>query len=148
MSMTVREEIRDLIAYSAYLYDAKEPDLLAALYAATGSFTTVVKGGGTFGPTVGREALRQRFQTRMAARTDQLRHVVSNTWFREESEARVVAISNLTLFVVEDSGPRVQATGIYTDTFVRDGGRWVYESKSSELDFPFEIGRASCRERV
>ncbi|NEW27105.1 nuclear transport factor 2 family protein [Nocardia cyriacigeorgica] len=137
--MSTRDEILELIAYSAWLYDTKQADELADLYAEDGSFTTIVQGGKQqFGPTVGREALRERFVDRFAVRSEPLRHVVTNTWFREESDDRVVAVSNLTLYVVEENGPRVQATGFYIDTFVKIGTDWRYASKMSHLDSPFQ----------
>lgn len=137
--MSVHDEIRDLIAYSAWLYDTRQPDELAALYAEDGTFTTIVQGGKQqFGPTVGRDALRERFAKRFAARSDQLRHIVTNTWIKEQSADRVVAISYLTLCVVGEDGPRVQSTGYYTDTFVKIGGDWRYASKLSRLDSPVQ----------
>lgn len=136
--MSTLDEIRNLISYSAWLYDTKQAEELASLYAEDGSFTTIVQGSKTFGPTVGRDALVTRFKNRFAARTDQLRHIVTNTWIKEQSETRVVAVSYLTLCVVGESGPRVQATGFYTDTFIKIGADWRYESKLSQLDFPVQ----------
>ncbi|MGU3498712.1 nuclear transport factor 2 family protein [Mycobacterium sp. C31M] len=136
--MSTLDDIRDLIAYSAWLYDTKQAEELASLYAENGSFTTIVQGGKTFGPTVGRDALVERFTKRFAARTEQLRHIVTNTWIKEQTDTHIVAISYLTLCVVGEHGPRVQATGFYTDTFVKVGSDWRYESKLSQLDFPVQ----------
>ncbi|MGW4124824.1 nuclear transport factor 2 family protein [Nocardia sp. NPDC004711] len=135
--MADKNALRELIHYSAWLYDHQRLDELAALYADDAEFTTVIRGTEVHGPFIGLEAVKARLREGMHGRSEQMRHVVTNTFFSEETPDTCTAISYLVLLIAGVSGPRVQATGTYTDRFVRVGTEWRYKSKMIELDSHF-----------
>lgn len=131
---SVRAEVQGVLARWAYGYDERDTDTMASCFTPGARMTLHIGDAETMGPYIGHDEVMKHFTDHHEVQTDQRRHVVANVTFEHEDPQRVQTTSCLSLLVVEDGTTRAQATGIYRDTFVLDGGRWVISERILRLD--------------
>ena len=89
----------------------------------------------------GREAVMDLFLGAIADQTptEQRRHVVSNVLVDRTGKRTATVTSYLTLLIAPDpsTSPELRATGVYTDTVVRErDGQWRIRERVLRLDTP------------
>jgi ketosteroid isomerase-like protein len=124
-----REEIRDTIARYAHLVDRGRMDEIATLFADDGTLEA-----GHLPAVRGREAIRQFLtgtKSRLAAtaRTLVRHHVTSVTVDVTSPDA---ATASSYYLVLGERG--IDHWGLYRDTFVRVGGRWLFLHRRVRTD--------------
>lgn len=138
MSLTAEDKlsIHELLARSAYAYDERDLDMLAACFSDGAVFSIQIREGDTIGPFEGRDAIMALYKSALDAQTDVRRHVVSNAFFASEDGDPVV-VSNLTLFATEEGETRLLSAGVYRDTLRRDDDGWRLLNRHLDLDSPY-----------
>lgn len=131
-----RSDIVNVLSMVAYYFDEREPEKCAGLFTQDVSQTTSISGTVTDGPFVGREALAERYRTRMAARAgrEELRHVVSNFIFDQLTSDSAQVTSYLSMFVIDHEGTHIQTTGVYHDSLRRETDGWRICERRTDLD--------------
>ena len=76
----------------------------------------------------------KHFTDHHAIQTDIRRHVTTNVVVQDETENSANVMSYLTLLVTDGGVCRLQATGVYRDQFVLDGGKWKISRRHLDLD--------------
>jgi hypothetical protein len=131
-------ECARLISEFVQLNDAGEYDRLAALFTADGVFT---RPSAPKDLIKGRDTILAHFKSRPARFS---RHLVMNLVVNADPQNpdRATAKSYLVLYVsstpAEEGKPRKADAshfiGTYTDTFVRENGRWLFKERIGSLD--------------
>jgi len=125
--------ILDLLSRSAYAYDERKLDMLAACFTEDAAFSIQMPNADLMGPFEGRAAVMGLYKGSLEAQTDVRRHVVSNAFWESEGEHPVV-ISNLTLFATAGGRTALLCTGVYRDELRREDGGWRILRRHLDLD--------------
>lgn len=129
--------ILELLSRSAYAYDERKLDMLAACFTADATFSIQIAGApDLIGPFEGVDAIMDLYRGSLDAQTDVRRHVVSNAFF-EVADDEPVVISNLTLFATENGEARLLCTGVYRDQMQRTDAGWCIHRRHLDLDSPY-----------
>jgi len=86
------------------------------------------------GPYNGRAEVMALFTDHQGLQHDQRRHVTTNVVITDDRGDEASVASYLTLFVNDDNGVRLQATGVYRDEFVKRDGEWRIRERILYLD--------------
>ncbi|MFK7830648.1 MAG: nuclear transport factor 2 family protein [Congregibacter sp.] len=138
MSISAQDkvEILELLSRSAYAYDERKLDMLAACFTEDAQFSILIRDADMMGPFDGREAIMGLYRGALEQQTDVRRHVVSNAFFDRETEDPKI-ISNLTLFATDSGDTRLLTTGVYSDTVRHEDGVWRLYRRHLDLDGPY-----------
>jgi hypothetical protein len=86
------------------------------------------------GPYVGRAEVMSLFTDHQGEQSDQRRHVTTNLVIADDRGGEASVVSYLSLFVTDENGTRLQATGVYRDEFVEQAGEWRIRERFLHLD--------------
>lgn len=132
--MEDRDAIENVLTSWALGYDDRLPALMESCFTADATMTLHIGDAETMGPYLGRPEVMKHFTDHHQIQTDQRRHVVTNLIVSDKTEASAKTTSCLTLLVVENGVSRVQATGVYRDSFVLEVDRWRIRERVLRLD--------------
>jgi 3-phenylpropionate/cinnamic acid dioxygenase small subunit len=135
--MADRQAIDDLFADYAWAMDARNWDLLRAVFHEDASFTIPIAGADTVGPISPGSEVVDFISSTTEGQTDQRRHVITNVRVEEQTDSGAKATATLTLIVIDNGQLTVQSTGVYTAECVADGDRWQFRELGLALDLPF-----------
>ncbi|MGE0386410.1 MAG: nuclear transport factor 2 family protein [Gammaproteobacteria bacterium] len=129
-----KEAIRDLISNYCYYADSADADRFVAQFT-----EDCVWDGGAIGRFEGRAALHA-FIAGFAKGPRTMRHLTLNTVI---TGAGTQAQAKSYIVVTNQSGdaPALMMTGFYDDVFVKQGGRWLFKSRSIPTDPTVFSGR-------
>jgi uncharacterized protein (TIGR02246 family) len=134
--MTDEDQIRNLIYAYARAYDERDLDRLLGCFVADATFAWEIANGPAGGPFEGRDAIVASNKASLDSQDDTRRHVMTNVAIEGDGETRSVT-SYMTLFAHQDGQLRPLTTGVYTDSVVRQDGRWQFRSRHLLCDLPF-----------
>jgi 3-phenylpropionate/cinnamic acid dioxygenase small subunit len=138
MDLTQKTAILELLARSAYALDERRMEELEDTF--TEDVTLVIDIAGVDGEMAfeGREALMGLMTDTMEEQLDQRRHVVTNSFFRDESDARASVVAYVTITSVEHGAIRLVTSGVYLDEVVLESdGQWRIASRRINLDMAY-----------
>jgi len=128
VSAEVEEAVRRTIARYCQTCDDGRFDEFGECFAADAVMTVLGR------EVRGREAIRDWIAAAMPPEK-RGKHVAVNTVIDVGDRAGAVRASTDYLFVARtEKGPRVTTTGRYVDTFVRDGDRWLFQTRDIHID--------------
>jgi len=136
--MSDREAIIELLGRAGWAFDTQNIDVLCHSYTDDGQFHLQIQQGDLI-RFDGLGVVRAMYEEAMAAQRsqgDQRRHIVTNFFFGDETPSSALATSYLLLMSISKDQIRVVTTGIYTDTVVKDSGRWRIRHRHLYLDLP------------
>jgi hypothetical protein len=129
-----RSAIENVLSSWALGYDQREPDRMRACFTEDAELVMDIGQTETMGPYIGRDEVMKHFTDHHEIQTDQRRHITTNTVIDEQTEDSASVVSCLTLIVVDGDGIRLQASGLYRDKFVLQGGSWLIKHRTIKLD--------------
>lgn len=134
--MADKQAVTELLNQAGVAYDTGDMDFLSKMFVEDGVFELIISGND---PMVfeGRETINGLFSGSMEEQSDQRRHVVTNIYFRNETDTSVTTVSYLTLISVADGTLTVISSGVYTDDVVLVGGEWKLKKRHLLLDLPY-----------
>jgi ketosteroid isomerase-like protein len=132
--MADRSAIENVLAAWTVGYDERDVDLMARCFTSDAVMTMDIGGGEKMGPYEGHAEVMKHFTDHHAIQTDQRRHVTTNIFITDETDASASVLSYLTLLVTDKGATRLQATGVYRDSFVLDGESWKIRRRHLDLD--------------
>ena len=135
--MADKQGVTELLNRAGVAYDVGDSDFLSDMFAPDGAVFEMTISGGDPIVFEGSQAIAELFSGAMQEQTDQRRHVVTNLYFENETDAAITAISYLVLISVENGKLSVLSTGIYTDHCVLVDGHWKIQRRSLALDLPY-----------
>jgi 3-phenylpropionate/cinnamic acid dioxygenase small subunit len=135
--MADRQAIDDLFADYAWAMDARDWNLLRAVFHEEASFTIPITGADTVGPISPGSEVVDFISSTTESQTDRRRHVITNVRVEEQTDSRAKATATLTLIVIDNGQLTVQSTGVYNAECVADGDRWQFREFELALDLPF-----------
>lgn len=134
MDAAQKLEVHELLSRAAFGYDERNVELLTGCFAPDARMVIRITDQATVGPFTGRDAIMALMRQSMETQTDVRRHVITNIFFEETGESRARVVSDLSLFSTEGGKARLLCTGVYRDTVVRAGGRWMIADRDLYLD--------------
>ncbi|MCZ4500270.1 MAG: putative aromatic ring hydroxylating dioxygenase beta subunit [Marmoricola sp.] len=134
--MSDEDLIRNLVFAYARAYDGRDLDGLLGCFVEDATFAWEIANGQTGGPYEGRDAIVASNKASLDSQNDTRRHVMTNVLIEGSGETRSVS-SYMTLFAHQEGQLRPLTTGVYTDTVVRQDGRWQFHSRHLLCDLPF-----------
>lgn len=135
--MADRQAIDNMLASWAYGYDEREPERMRAAFTDDAKMTMHIGLGDdveVMGPYNGIDEVMGLFTDHHGEQKDQRRHVTTNLVILEETDTTASIASYLSLFVTQDNQVRLQATGVYRDSVVLQGGEWRISERNLHLD--------------
>src|ERR1700728_598819 len=121
--MADREAINDVLADYAWANDAKNKDVLEAVFAENATFSLEIAGvEERIGPLAGRAAIVDFIYPTVIGQTDQRRHAIVNTRFVEDEPARARVRAYLLLNVIDAGKLDVKSAGVYDVHVALNGG--------------------------
>lgn len=135
--MADKQAITEMLGKGGWAYDTPDVDYLADMFTEDGRFALTIDGVGPVGPFEGRAAIRKLYEDSLASQTDQRRHVVTNIFFEDDTDDSVTAVSYLVLISIKHGALNVISSGVYRDSFVRDGDQWRIAERDLHLDLPY-----------
>jgi 3-phenylpropionate/cinnamic acid dioxygenase small subunit len=136
--MADRQAINDVLADYAWANDAKDKDVLEAVFAEDARFSLEIAGvEEQIGPFQGRDAIIDFIYPTVKAQTDQRRHAIVNTRFVEDEPERARVRSYLLLNVIDAGKLDVKSAGVYDVELALNDGTWEITSMHLALDAPF-----------
>ena len=140
--LLLRLEIEELNAEFAFQIDRGEPEQVAGLFTADGSY-----GRSTGERSTGHEAIRAAYRTRAAHGSRTARHIFTNLRLSYDADDRVRGTCILTLFA-QDGAPPLLADPFlvadYDDIYQRcSDGVWRYASRTVTWRFLQRDGKVS-----
>lgn len=135
--MADKQTITEMLGKGGWAYDTPDVDYLADMFTEDGRFALTIDGVGPVGPFEGRAAIRKLYEDSLASQSDQRRHVVTNIFFEDDTDDSVTAVSYLVLISIKDGALNVISSGVYRDSFVRDGDQWRIAERDLHLDLPY-----------
>lgn len=135
--MADREQIVETLNLWAWGYDENKTDVIANCFTADATMTLRIEDGDLIGPFEGRDAILGLMTGSLEQQTDQRRHITTNIIFEEQSDDSAKVISYLTLTAAENGEVKLLSTGVYTDAFVLDEGKWRIKGRFLQLDAPY-----------
>jgi SnoaL-like domain len=135
--MADKQAITEMLGKGGWAYDTPDVDFLADMFTEDGTFDLSIDGVGHAASFSGRAEIRKLYEDSLASQTDQRRHVVTNIFFEDETDDSVTAMSYLVLITIKDGALNVISSGVYKDSFVRDGDHWRIAARDLHLDLPY-----------
>ena len=137
MDSVQKQAILELLARAAYGFDEGDVEMLRNIFTEEASF--VINTAGVNGNAVykGHQAIMALQTDALEMQTDKRRHVVTNTFFTNESDSKATAVSNVIITSVENGAIRLVTSGIYRDEVVREEGQWRIASRNLDLDMSY-----------
>ncbi len=135
--MADRAQIHDVLGRYSWGYDQDDLDAITECFTADAVFSMRIADGDLIGPFEGREAILGLMKTSLEQQDDQRRHLSSNVFVEQESDAAATVVSYLTLISVIGGRLNVLSSGWYRDQFVLDGDRWRIRDRYLALDLPY-----------
>jgi hypothetical protein len=136
--MTQRSEIEHVLARWALGYDEGDVPMMESCFTEDAQMRMEIgKLDGTqdvMGPYVGRAEVMSLFTDHQGEQSDQRRHVTTNLVIADDRGGEASVVSYLSLFVTDENGTRLQATGVYRDEFVEQAGEWRIRERFLHLD--------------
>ncbi len=132
--MTDRNAIENVLASWALGYDERDVPRMANCFTADAVMTMDIGGSEQMGPYEGHAEVMKHFTDHHAIQTDQRRHVTTNVVIDDATATSATVTSYLSLLVTDEGSTRLQATGVYRDQFVVDGGSWKIRRRHLDLD--------------
>jgi 3-phenylpropionate/cinnamic acid dioxygenase small subunit len=136
--MTQHSKIEQVLARWALGYDEGDAAMMEACFTEDAEMRMEIgKRDGTqdvMGPYVGRAEVMGLFTDHQHQQSDQRRHVISNVVIEDDRRVEASVVSYLSLFVTDEKGTRLQATGVYRDELVEQAGEWRIRKRFLHLD--------------
>lgn len=135
MALTHTDKIQIVETISRYNNASDTRDVEAHLAAYTETGRIVGGMGATEG---GKEGLREVLPSMFAMEGTAKRHLAANHTFDERGHD-VVEVSYVLTVLEAETAPAVVATAWVTDTFHREGERWLVDQHSIAIDPSFQV---------
>lgn len=132
--MGMRDEIEFVLGNWALGYDERDVPRMVQSFTEDASMDIDIAGLETKGPFVGRDAVIKDMTDHHELEKYQTRHVTTNVVIEPVSDDEARVSSYLTLFVIDQNVTTLQATGVYSDRFVRDEQGWRIACRHLALD--------------
>ena len=134
--MTDHEAIYQLYTRYAAGMDSKQFDMIRSAFADDARFSIAIKGTEAVPPIDGGQAITDFIESTTRGQNDQRRHVITNIRIGEE-DGKLIAYGLLSLFVNDDDGLRIQATGQYRSEILERSGDVHFGHMHLDLDGAF-----------
>lgn len=135
--MADKQAVTELLNRAGVAYDIADTDFLTNMFADDGALFHMTIAGGDIIPFEGKDNIGKLFSDSLTEQTDQRRHVITNVYFKDETDTSITAISYLVLIAVENGALNVLSSGMYTDDVVLQGSDWKIQKRRLDLDLPY-----------
>jgi len=122
--MSDRPRIRDALARCFFAYDQGDGDAMAECFVADGELLVSVEGQGQTMALRGRAEIAEFCRKSFGARTEPVRHLITNTFVERDGNQDAVVVSYHTTVATRGGRPEVALTGFTRDAFVFEDSRW------------------------
>jgi hypothetical protein len=135
--MADKQAVTELLNHAGVAYDTADIDFLRDMFADEGALFHLTVAGGDLIEFSGKEAIGGLFANGLEGQQDQRRHVITNLYFKNETDHSITGVSYMTLVVIADGVLSVVSSGVYTDDCVRQDGVWKIQKRSLQMDLPY-----------
>lgn len=123
-------EIAQLLYRYCAAHDARDLEMLGSCLASDVELLGVQ----------GRQEVVARYGAGYKQLTKQRRHVLTNVFILEDGDEEALVQSYITLYLISDGKLELHLTGVYRDTVIREGGRWLIRSREATMDVEYNPG--------
>ncbi|MDQ0867323.1 nuclear transport factor 2 family protein [Arthrobacter globiformis] len=132
-----RLEIQELTTGYGVHHDRRDFASLRDCFTADATYTMHIKGGPTYGPHAGPDAIVAQIQAFKESQNDTRRHHITNIQIEPIGDDTASVISYVLVSATDAQGLSIKTVGTYADTVTRTAEGWLIARKELHLDSAF-----------